>query len=413
MKKVTITNVIVLLLSLTAVAQGEKLRVAVFDPTSSSVAIDGGTKEAVRELISSVFVNTGKYTMVERSMLQQIMKEQKMSNTDEFDDSQATALGKLAGANKVVLSVISMVGGRNMLSVKVIDVQTATVELQKTQIVNSSDLLDVVAPLTLELLGEVSTGGVIISTNQPNKTNNTETNKPNNTETNKTNSSETHKTIFTCGCEIQVNDLYAQKTTWKSNICPDGWRLPTRDELKCMCTEQKIIGNFKNNAFSNYFTSEFDKKGKIYVWSFDDCQESTENVDGGQAWVRCVRNKTNIGNVTTASNNPPAQNNNVENIESISVCGMEVMTSDLLGTYKWAVAMRSCPKGWRLPTSEELECLYLQRKRSGLDFKANKYWTSTEAVKKKDKALTRTIDDGKIETEDMDDSFSCRCVKNQ
>jgi len=134
-------------------AQDSKLRVAVFDPTSSSVAIDEGTRDAVRELISSTFVNTGEYNIVERSLLQQVMKEQKMSNTDAFDESQATELGRLAGANKVVLSVISLVGGRNMLSIKLIDVKTATIDQQKTKIVSTNDLLDIVEPLTLDLLG--------------------------------------------------------------------------------------------------------------------------------------------------------------------------------------------------------------------------------------------------------------------
>jgi hypothetical protein len=136
--------------------QEQKLRVAVFDPSSSGTAIDEGTKVAVRELISSTFVNTGKYTIVERSLLDRVMKEQAFSNTDVVDESQATELGRLAGANKVVLSVVTLVGGRNMLSVKVIDVQTATVDQQKTKIVSSNDLLDVVEPLTLELLGEVA-----------------------------------------------------------------------------------------------------------------------------------------------------------------------------------------------------------------------------------------------------------------
>lgn len=153
MRKIFITLLIVMF-GATLQAQNEKLRVAVFDPTSSGTAIDEGTKVAVREIISSTFVNTGRYIIVERSLLQQVMREQKMSNTDAFDDSQATALGKLAGANKVVLSVVTLVGGRNMLSIKVIDVETATVELQKTRVVSSNDLLDAVEPLTLELLGE-------------------------------------------------------------------------------------------------------------------------------------------------------------------------------------------------------------------------------------------------------------------
>jgi hypothetical protein len=135
-------------------AQEERLRVAVFDPTSSGTVIDEGSKVAVRELISSAFVNTGKYNIVERSLLERVMKEQEFSNSGVVDDSQATEIGKLAGAHKVVLSVVTLVGGRNMLSIKVIDVKTATIDQQKTKLVQTNDLLDAVEPLTLELLGE-------------------------------------------------------------------------------------------------------------------------------------------------------------------------------------------------------------------------------------------------------------------
>jgi len=155
MKSIFVLLALVFSIHILLAQEEQKLRVAVFDPTSSSTAIDGSTKDAVRELISSTFVNTGKYIMVERSMLQQIMKEQKLSNTDAFDETQATELGRLVGANKVVLSVISLVGNRNMLSIKLIDVKTATIEQQKTKIVDENRLLDSVDPLTLELLGIV------------------------------------------------------------------------------------------------------------------------------------------------------------------------------------------------------------------------------------------------------------------
>lgn len=134
-------------------AQQSKLRVAVLDPTTSGIAMDDGTKLAVQELISSTFVNTGRYIIIERSMIDKIIKEQSFQNSDIADNSQATEIGKLAGANKVVLSAVSLVGGRNLLSIKIIDVTTASVDKQKTKIVGSSDLLDAVEPLTLELLG--------------------------------------------------------------------------------------------------------------------------------------------------------------------------------------------------------------------------------------------------------------------
>ena len=152
--KIILTVLCMFVIAFTLQAQNEKLRVAVFDPTSSGTSIDEGTKVAVREIISSTFVNTGKYNIVERSLLQQVMKEQAFSNSDVVDESQATELGRLAGANKVVLSVVTLVGGRNMLSVKTIDVKTATVDKQKTRVVSSNDLLDAVESLTLDMLGE-------------------------------------------------------------------------------------------------------------------------------------------------------------------------------------------------------------------------------------------------------------------
>ena len=135
-------------------AQNEKVRLAVFDPTSSGTGIDEGTRMAVREIISSTFVNTGKYTIVERSLIEKIMQEQKFSISGAVEDNQATEIGKILGANKIVLSVITLAGGRNVLSIKLVDVQTANVERQKTQVITSNELLNVVEPLTLQLMGE-------------------------------------------------------------------------------------------------------------------------------------------------------------------------------------------------------------------------------------------------------------------
>lgn len=135
-----------------AFAENTKLRIAVFDPTSSGTSIDEGTKVAIREIISSTIVNAGNYDIVERSLLEKVMQEQSFSNSGAVDDNDATEIGKLAGANKIILSVVTLTGGRNMLSVKMIDVKTASVERQKVNVVASGELLNVVEPLTLALI---------------------------------------------------------------------------------------------------------------------------------------------------------------------------------------------------------------------------------------------------------------------
>ncbi len=152
MKKI-VSVLCAVLFVMAAYAEDSKLRIAVFDPTSTGTSIDEGTVVAVREMISSAFVNVGKYSIVERSLLEKVMEEQSFSNSGAVDENQATEIGKLAGANKIVLSVVTLTGGRNMLSVKMIDVMTAQVDRQRVKIVTSGELLDIVEPLVLEMLG--------------------------------------------------------------------------------------------------------------------------------------------------------------------------------------------------------------------------------------------------------------------
>lgn len=151
MKKI-IVIVLAVLSALPLLGNNTKLRVAVFDPTSSGTSIDEGTKVAIREIISSTMVNAGNYEIVERSLLEKVMQEQSFSNSGAVNDDDATEIGKLAGANKVVISVVTLTGGRNMLSVKMIDVKTASVDRQKVKVVSSGELLDVIEPLTLTLI---------------------------------------------------------------------------------------------------------------------------------------------------------------------------------------------------------------------------------------------------------------------
>lgn len=154
MKRKTIYTCLFVMIMFSLQAQNDKLRIAIFDPISLGASIDEGIKVAVREIISSVFVNTDNYTIVERSLIERVMQEQKFSNSGAVEDSQASEIGRLAGANKIVLSVVTLTGERNMLSIKLVDVLTANVERQKTQIIATNELLNAVEPLALQLMGE-------------------------------------------------------------------------------------------------------------------------------------------------------------------------------------------------------------------------------------------------------------------
>ena len=142
MQKVIITSVIALLFSFSAMAQDKK--VAVFDPSGS---VDNSIKEIIREEVSSIIVNTGNYTVLERKLIDRVLEENRFQSSGLVDDSQMSEMGKRLGANYVFVSTITMIDGKNYhLSCKLIDVQTARIEKQRTALTRNgeNELLSIV-----------------------------------------------------------------------------------------------------------------------------------------------------------------------------------------------------------------------------------------------------------------------------
>jgi len=155
MQKRIIVNAIVILLGFTTMAQDRK--VAVFDPAGS---VDNTIKEIVREEISSIIVNTGGYTVLERQLIDKVLEENKFQKGGLVDDSQISEIGKRMGANLVfVTNLTSMSNGNYYVSCKLIDVQTARIEKQKTGQTQkkSDDLISVVQKMVKEMFSSSQT----------------------------------------------------------------------------------------------------------------------------------------------------------------------------------------------------------------------------------------------------------------
>lgn len=158
--KISLLTLMALLCGLQSYAQ-QKLKLAVLDPVIAGEKLTDGLAISVREIVSSSFVNYGEnYAIVERSLIDKVLQEANFSNSDAVDESQATQLGKLAGADKVVLTVISRFDNRCMMSIKMIDVESATIDKQISKLVEISSLLDVTEPLTLAILGKADANAI-------------------------------------------------------------------------------------------------------------------------------------------------------------------------------------------------------------------------------------------------------------
>ncbi|MDR0414158.1 MAG: CsgG/HfaB family protein [Prevotellaceae bacterium] len=131
-------------------------KVAVFDPAGS---VSASTKEIIREEISNVIVNTRGYSVLERQLINKVLEENKFQMGGLVDNSQIGEIGKKMGANAVFVTSVTPTGGNLYISFKMIDVQTARIEMQKTGKTTrgESDIDVVVQRVVGEMLGRVNT----------------------------------------------------------------------------------------------------------------------------------------------------------------------------------------------------------------------------------------------------------------
>jgi hypothetical protein len=154
MQKVFITNVIALLISVAAMAQD--IKIAVFDPAGS---VDGSIREIVREEISSVIVNTSGYTVLERQLINKVLEENKFQSSGIVEDTQVSEMGKRMGANMVLVSTVTPMGGNYYISCKLIAVETARIEKQRTAQTQrgTGDLIAVIQKITGDMFSATAT----------------------------------------------------------------------------------------------------------------------------------------------------------------------------------------------------------------------------------------------------------------
>jgi TolB-like protein len=101
---------------------GSRLSIAVlpFEGNSETAKYqDAVTNEMINEL-----VNLRRFRVIERSAIDKIVSEQKIQASGFVDDKTAVKLGKIAGADALVIGNISLTGSAVKISARLVDVET-------------------------------------------------------------------------------------------------------------------------------------------------------------------------------------------------------------------------------------------------------------------------------------------------
>lgn len=104
------------------------------DKKLAVVGINIGTKQIDREtanglivFVENAFVNIGKVRVVDRQNIEKIMEEHKFQSSAITDESTAVEIGKLSGADIIVMGSIHYVGNLHYLNIKLINVETGEI----------------------------------------------------------------------------------------------------------------------------------------------------------------------------------------------------------------------------------------------------------------------------------------------
>lgn len=96
-------------------------------------------KDAVTNKLINELVNSRRFRVIERSAMDKIISEQKVQASGVVDDKTAVGLGKIAGADALVIGTVSMVDSSLEISVRLVDVETAeTIVAQDANSVNGT-----------------------------------------------------------------------------------------------------------------------------------------------------------------------------------------------------------------------------------------------------------------------------------
>ncbi len=108
---------------------GSRLSVAVLTFASNEKAQN--LAESVTEKLVTQLVNLRRFRVIERSALDKIMEEQKLGMTGFVDDETAVKVGKLAGADLIILGRINIEIGFAKVSARGIDTETSELIVAK------------------------------------------------------------------------------------------------------------------------------------------------------------------------------------------------------------------------------------------------------------------------------------------
>jgi TolB-like protein len=150
-----------------AQADFKKTKIAVLDfqmQGEQNASADMG--KIVAEWMITGLVETGRFDVIERRLLEKILEEQKLGATGLIDANTAAQLGKILGVKTIVAGTVTSLEGTNEINARLINVDTASiVSAEKVRAGSTQQLRDLVSKITEKIASAFPLEGYIVQRN--------------------------------------------------------------------------------------------------------------------------------------------------------------------------------------------------------------------------------------------------------
>jgi len=139
----------------TGAAEFKKTKIAVLDFALQGEGFETKDMGAiVAEWFITAFVKVGRFDVVERSLLNKIMEEQKLGMTGMVDESTATQLGKILGVRAIISGSVLKLHNILEINARIIDVESASIRaaesVRSAQVDNLHDLVNQMSEIIIK-----------------------------------------------------------------------------------------------------------------------------------------------------------------------------------------------------------------------------------------------------------------------
>ena len=135
MKKIYLLIMLLMAFAMAATAQNKKMKIAVMD-FKAGVGVNANEVEGLSDMLINTLYESGKFSIVERSQINQVLKEQKFQ-ASELTNEQLAQVGRILGVESVLVGTVNFlaehknldgsVTGEYNVDVRAVDVESGEV----------------------------------------------------------------------------------------------------------------------------------------------------------------------------------------------------------------------------------------------------------------------------------------------